>query len=339
MLKVGELAARAGLTVRTLHHYDSIGLLTPSARSDAGYRLYNRDDVARLQHIQALRRFGMALADIGHYLDGPASSPLSIIERQIAALESQIDEAARMREQLVLLHRQLANGEQPALASWLTTLEHMSMYDKYFSKEELEQLPLYRDQAAQAEWKQLVAQVGDLMKSGVAPADEAAQALARRWMAMLERDTAGNPGLLAQLDTMHENEPSVQAETGISPQLKAYISGAMAEVKFGLFANYLPPEAMQQMRRHYQGRVREWPALMAAIRQQMAADPSPHADKARELGGQWFALFQDMVGSAPETVLRFREAVEAEPVLRMGRGMTEEMIVFLRRAREPDAAR
>lgn len=71
MLKVGELAARAGLTVRTLHHYDSIGLLSPSARSDAGYRLYDRDDVARLQQIQALRAFGMALADIGAYLDSP----------------------------------------------------------------------------------------------------------------------------------------------------------------------------------------------------------------------------------------------------------------------------
>jgi DNA-binding transcriptional MerR regulator len=65
MLKVGELAARAGLTVRALHHYDSIGLLTPSARSDAGYRLYGRDDVARLHQIQTLRAFGMALANIG----------------------------------------------------------------------------------------------------------------------------------------------------------------------------------------------------------------------------------------------------------------------------------
>jgi hypothetical protein len=47
-LKIGELARRTGLTVRTLHHYDAIGLLKPSARSDAGYRLYGRNDVARL---------------------------------------------------------------------------------------------------------------------------------------------------------------------------------------------------------------------------------------------------------------------------------------------------
>jgi DNA-binding transcriptional MerR regulator len=334
MLKVGELAARAGLTVRTLHHYDSIGLLVPSARSDAGYRLYHRDDVARLQQIQALRMSGMALADIGHYLDGPEGSPLAIIERQIDALGRQIDGAARMREQLVLLHAQLSNGEQPPLASWLTTLEHMSMYENYFSKEELDQLPLYRGHGAQAEWKQLVAQVKSLMECGAAPGSAAAKALALRWMTMLERDTAGNPAFLAQLDAMHENEPSVQQDTGISPQLKGYISGAMAEVKFDVYAQYLPPAVMQQMRRHYQGRVREWPALLQAVKAQMRADPSPDTAQARAMAAQWHALFQDMVGSAPETLLQFRAAVDAEPVLRMGRGMTEEMIAYLRSARD-----
>ncbi|MBI3283816.1 MAG: MerR family DNA-binding transcriptional regulator, partial [Burkholderiales bacterium] len=47
LLKIGELASRSGLTVRTLHHYDQIGLLKPSARSEADYRLYDRADIAR----------------------------------------------------------------------------------------------------------------------------------------------------------------------------------------------------------------------------------------------------------------------------------------------------
>ena len=50
-LKVGELARRTGLTVRTLHHYDEIGLLAPSQRSDSGYRLYSQADVQRLHAI------------------------------------------------------------------------------------------------------------------------------------------------------------------------------------------------------------------------------------------------------------------------------------------------
>ena len=67
-LKVGELARRSGLTIRTLHHYDSIGLLCPSARSEAGYRLYSDADVARLHGIQALRQWGLGLSEIGALL-------------------------------------------------------------------------------------------------------------------------------------------------------------------------------------------------------------------------------------------------------------------------------
>jgi DNA-binding transcriptional MerR regulator len=55
LLNVGDLAKRCGLTVRMLHHYDAIGLLTPSARSNSGYRLYDKADIARLHQIQALR--------------------------------------------------------------------------------------------------------------------------------------------------------------------------------------------------------------------------------------------------------------------------------------------
>jgi DNA-binding transcriptional MerR regulator len=334
MLKVGELAARAGMTVRTLHHYDSIGLLVPSARSDAGYRLYDRNDVARLHQIQALRKFGMALADIGAYLDSPEASPISIVDRQIALLDRQIDEAARMRGTLLALQAQLAKGEAPELAAWLTTLEQMTMYEKYFSKEELQQLPIYRNQDAEAEWKQLVTQVNELMAAEVPAGADAAKALARRWMALLERDTAGNQAFIAQLNAMHENEPSVQRDTGISMQLKGYVMRAIAEVKFDVYAKYLSAEEIGHMRRHQQSRVREWPALIENVKAQMRADPSPDAPRARELAAQWFELFQDMVGSDPGTVARFRKAVESAPVLRMGRGMTDEMIGFLRHARE-----
>ncbi len=335
MLKVGELAARAALTVRTLHHYDSIGLLTPSARSDAGYRLYDRDDVARLHQIQTLRKFGMALADIGAYLDSPGASPISIVARQIASLDRQIAEAARMRETLLLVHGQLSKGEAPALATWLTTLEQMTMYDKYFSKEELQQLPLYQNKDAEAEWKQLVMQVNDLMASNVPARDDAAKQLALRWMSLLERDTGGNQAFLAQLNTMHASEPSAQRDTGISLQLKGYIMRAIAEVKFDVYAKYLSPEEIGHMRRHQETRAHEWPELIEGVKAQMRADPSPDVPQARELGRQWFELFQDMVGTDPETVVRFRRALESEPVLQMGRGMTDEMIDFLRRARQP----
>jgi DNA-binding transcriptional MerR regulator len=173
-LKVGELARRSGLTVRTLHHYHAIGLLTPSARADNGYRLYGRDDIARLHQIQALRRFGLPLAEIGAYLDQPDTPMDEIIAKQIAMLDRQIQQATRLRERLAQLQGQLAQGKEPELADWLTTLELMTMYDKYFSPDELARLPMYRSsQNGDADWLALVKEVQAQMDAGVAP--EAAQ--------------------------------------------------------------------------------------------------------------------------------------------------------------------
>ena len=101
LLKVGDLAKRCGLTVRMLHHYDSIGLLTPSARSDSGYRLYDKADIARLHQIQALRRFGMSLADVGAFLASPGVPLTTIMERQIAMLDQQITQASVLRDRLM----------------------------------------------------------------------------------------------------------------------------------------------------------------------------------------------------------------------------------------------
>ncbi|WP_034177689.1 MerR family transcriptional regulator, partial [Burkholderia ambifaria] len=181
-LKVGELAKRSGLTVRTLHHYHAIGLLTPSARADNGYRLYDRDDIARLHQIQALRRFGLSLAEIGDHLNQPGTTPLvELVAKQIALLDRQLAQTAQLRERLVSLHAQLAAGAEPELADWLTTLELMTVYDKYFSEEELARLPMYqKSQAGDAEWISLIGEVRALYDAGVPPEDERVRALAAR---------------------------------------------------------------------------------------------------------------------------------------------------------------
>ncbi|MGA9618519.1 MAG: MerR family transcriptional regulator, partial [Serratia proteamaculans] len=197
LLKVGELARRSGITVRTLHYYDNIGLLVPSARSDAGYRLYNRADITRLHHIQALRRMGVTLAEIGAILARSGIALTTVIEQQITMLEQQLVQTAALRDRLQHMHAQLTAGDEPELNDWLTTLELMTMYDKYFTADELAQLPFYQaDPLRNQEWDELVSSIRQLIDSGVAPQALQAQALARRWMLMLERDTAGNPAFL-----------------------------------------------------------------------------------------------------------------------------------------------
>lgn len=95
---VGEVAELTRVSVRTLHHYDAVGLLSPSARSEAGYRLYAPADVARLWRILTFRELGFALADIGKLL---GSSPEA--EREALGLQ-----AALLREQLARTQARLS---------------------------------------------------------------------------------------------------------------------------------------------------------------------------------------------------------------------------------------
>jgi MerR family transcriptional regulator, thiopeptide resistance regulator len=93
---VGELAKLTGITVRTLHHYDEIGLVQPSDRSRAGYRLYGDDDVLRLQQVLVYKELGLPLDEIAAVLDDPAFARGDALERHRAALLAKRDRLDRM---------------------------------------------------------------------------------------------------------------------------------------------------------------------------------------------------------------------------------------------------
>lgn len=86
--RIGELAAATGLSVRTFHHYNQIGLLIPSHRSSGGHRLYSADDVSRLSMIVVLRRAGLPLAVIKDMLDSGGIDVAALIDQQAKDLEA-----------------------------------------------------------------------------------------------------------------------------------------------------------------------------------------------------------------------------------------------------------
>ena len=93
---VGQVADELGVTVRTLHHYDEIGLLHPSERTPAGYRLYTGEDLERLQNIVVYRRLGFPLEEIGELLDTGGADLESHLRRQRAAVMSRLDELGEL---------------------------------------------------------------------------------------------------------------------------------------------------------------------------------------------------------------------------------------------------
>ncbi|MER7755392.1 MerR family transcriptional regulator [Kitasatospora sp. NPDC097643] len=95
---VGQVSGFAGVTVRTLHHYDRSGLLSPSERSPAGYRLYNSADLARLQQILFYRELGFPLDEIATILADPRANALDHLKARRQALTEQITRLQKLVE-------------------------------------------------------------------------------------------------------------------------------------------------------------------------------------------------------------------------------------------------
>jgi DNA-binding transcriptional MerR regulator len=105
---VGTVARLAGTSVRSLHHYDRIGLLTPGERNAAGYRLYSRADLKRLQQILFYRALGFTLDDIGAILADPAQDARAHLRRQHRLLREQV---SRGQQMLAAIEKELEAGQ------------------------------------------------------------------------------------------------------------------------------------------------------------------------------------------------------------------------------------
>ncbi len=127
--KVGVLAASSGVTVRTLHHYDRIGLLCPQGQTASGHRLYGAGDVVRLYRILALRRLGFGLGDIAAMLADPSWELDPMLRRHSEAVEHSIHLASRLRAHLRAITTELDQTGAAAPEALFTILEEMSMLD------------------------------------------------------------------------------------------------------------------------------------------------------------------------------------------------------------------
>ncbi len=234
--KVGELARWTGVSVRTLHYYDEIGLLRPAQTTEAGYRLYTEGDVIRLQQVKSLRKLGFSLEEIKAFLARPEVSPDQVLRMQIAHLKEQIALQQRLCERLEALAGRWGEAGSISTGEFLQLIEVMNMMDKYYTPEQSEELRQRREQIgderirqSETDWQELMDQVRTEMEKGTDPASETVQALARRWDGLIQEFTGGNPGISQSLGRMWKEEPAIAGmATGPVRELMAYIGKARA---------------------------------------------------------------------------------------------------------------
>lgn len=124
-LTVGTVARLAGISVRTLHHYDEIGLVSPDGHSDAGYRLYSRRNIARLQEVLFFRELGVSLADIGRIVEEPGYDRAEALEGHREQLLAQ---SGRLLAMVDMIDRAI-NAEQKGIN--MTSEEMLEVFDGF----------------------------------------------------------------------------------------------------------------------------------------------------------------------------------------------------------------
>jgi DNA-binding transcriptional MerR regulator len=191
-MKVGELARRTGLTVRTLHHYDEIGLLRPSWHTESGHRLYTAADVGRLQQVLSLRQLGFPLESIRDCLDRHDFSPLQVVGFHLARLREQLQLQQTLCERLEALAALLRTAGEASADEFLRTIEVMTMMENLYTPEQIKQFAEVGQrmgpeeiQAIQEGWTALLADVR--ANRDLDPSSPQAQTLAQRWDELHER--------------------------------------------------------------------------------------------------------------------------------------------------------
>lgn len=217
LFQTSEFAELAGVTVRTLHHYDRLGLLKPSGRTAAGYRVYGESDFARLQQIVTLKFIGFPLKQIRELLDRkPFDLP--------TALRQQRQIIAEKRKRLGMAIEAIERAEGAIAASgeadWeafrkiievVTMQNNMDWTKNYYSEEAKQKIaeragtiPREVIEQGQRDWAALIKEVEASL--GEDPASDKAQALAERWSKLIHGFTGGDPAIQEGLNKMYADQ-------------------------------------------------------------------------------------------------------------------------------------
>ena len=191
-LLIGEMAKASGVTVRTLHHYDAIGLLCPGKTNEAGYRCYGEKEALRLQQILLLRALDFPLEEIGRLLDNPAFDREDALKKQRALLEARREELGHM---ITFIDRQLKGETIMDFEAFdMTKEEQLKEAYRQEAQERYGQTKEYQESARREKGRtpkdtdqinalanEIFARFGAAAKEGVKPGDARANALVREW--------------------------------------------------------------------------------------------------------------------------------------------------------------
>jgi len=248
LFQAREFAALTGVTVRALHHYDRLGLLKPSRYTGAGYRLYNEQDVVRLEQIVALKFIGFSLKQIKDILQRRMFDLTTELRRQREAIEEKRERLAVAVQAIQRAEYVVSTSNESSWETFVRIIEVINMQTdmnwskKYYSEEaqkEIEKraatIPREVIEQSQHDWATLIKEVETAVAAGEDPARDKGQALAARWSRLLEGFTGGNREIQAGLNRMYADKANWPASMPkpFGDEVHAFIVAAMKKKRGG----------------------------------------------------------------------------------------------------------
>ncbi|WP_211319450.1 MerR family transcriptional regulator [Quadrisphaera granulorum] len=242
LLTVGRVAEVTGVSVRTLHHYDAVGLVRPSGRTSAGYRLYAADDVERLQTAVVYRRLGFSLDDVGALLDADGEQLVDHLRRQRDAVTARLQEdsdllaAIEKALEATMTGTQLTPDEQRELFGDSFSEDYAAeAQDRWGQTEAWAQSQQRTSRYTQADWQQVKAEVdelnaafADLLTAGEPADGEAAMDVAERHrLHVCERFYDMNHAMHRSVSQLYVDDSRFTATyEAVAPGLAQYVRDA-----------------------------------------------------------------------------------------------------------------
>ncbi|WP_326623829.1 MerR family transcriptional regulator [Streptomyces decoyicus] len=223
--KVGRLAEASGLTVRTLHHWDTIGLLSPSLRTTGGHREYTEEDLVRLYQVLALRGLGLALDTIAVCLDAGVDSA-RLVRDHLTGVEASIAALGVLRERLVRLGDELSADQAPTATALLDALRAIGStgpqsehsLGRYLDADQIQALRTRATALGPAmyyllevEWPELYRRAERLRAAGTPPADQKVRRLVVRMDELSTLFTGGDAGISAGVTAAWHDDPAAMS--------------------------------------------------------------------------------------------------------------------------------
>lgn len=238
MFKVGYVSEKTGVSVRSLRHYDKIGLLKPSGFSESGYRLYSKEDIYRLQQIVSLKQMQIPLEQIKLVLQNESMTLRQTLKVQQDYLQQQIDQYQKISHDISHILRSLSDVDNISLDLFYITMEHITMLEKYYTKEQLQKLSErdFHVDEKQGEyyancWKNLFEGLDALRLEGVSANDAKTKPFAEQSRELVQVFTGGEKDIEASLNQMYKQEggAAMMRSHGldVSDELYAYYQAAV----------------------------------------------------------------------------------------------------------------